>query len=474
MALTRQEAKQLRRQAAWRPSFMPFLITFGICFALSWYTYSAKTGLIGWITTVVWTLPIFGSAVGLSGALLTTRRMRRQRKWTQPDRAHEDMLVVVVPTIGRHDTYPALERAVLTYAKYLPAYFPYLRIDIITEEGCEAQDDIDALALTDPVFRVVVVPKSYRTPNGTRFKARANNYSHELRIAEGEAVDDVWVLHMDDDTGVGADTAAAMARFINAQRRASEDERKHLAQGILTYPRELAVNRMTWLADSVRPSCDITLFAVMTGGGTPYAGLHGELLLIRSSIEATIGWDFGPKAIVEDAQLALHFCARYKGRADWFSGACYGASPATMRDLMKQRERWAWGLIALAFNRTVPLKSRLLLMYNVTSWTLGLYQHVGVILAIGALLGDLNTSPAWPAVLPMWAMNVATGVWMYWEGLKLNVTVSAEARRTWWEPMAVVGLIPFFSLYEGLAVFRGLLRFLRGTENKFVVIAKPA
>ncbi|WP_344571115.1 glycosyltransferase family 2 protein [Kitasatospora viridis] len=449
------------------------MITFCLCLGISWSTYSSRTGLIGWITTVVWTLPTLASAVGLLGALLTSRRMRRQRHWGKPQRAEDDTLLVVVPTIGRHDTYPALERAVLSYAKYLPGFFPHLRIDIITEEGCEAQPDIDALALTDPVFRVVVVPRDYRTPNGTRFKARANNYSHELRIAEGEAVDDVWVLHMDDDTGVGADTAAAMARFINAQRRAGADA-KHLAQGVLTYPRELAVNRMTWLADSVRPSCDITLFAVMTGSGTPYAGLHGELLLIRSSIEATIGWDFGPKAIVEDAQLALHFCARYKGRSDWFSGACYGASPATMQDLMKQRERWAWGLIALAFNRTVPLKSRLLLMYNVTAWTLGLFQHVGIILALGALLGDLNTSPFTRVILPLWAMNVASGVWMYWEGLKLNVTVSADARRAWWEPIAVVGLIPFFSLYEGLAVFRGFLRFLRGTENKFVVIAKPA
>ena len=51
--------------------------------------------------------------------------------------------------------------------------------------------------------------------------------------------DDVWVLHMDDDTGVGPDTAEALARFIvhsaSAGRRGL-----HLAQGVLTYPREYA------------------------------------------------------------------------------------------------------------------------------------------------------------------------------------------------------------------------------------------
>ena len=473
MSLTRLDAKQLKRQASWTPSFASFLVTFAICLFISETTYSSRTGILGWVTTVVWTVPTLASAVGLTGALLTVRRMRRQRTWREVEPAADDSLIVVVPTIGRHDTYPALERAVLSYAKYLPPHFPYMRIDIITEEGCEAQPAIDALALTDPVFRVVVVPRSYRTANGTRFKARANHYSHELRIAQNEARDDVWILHMDDDTGAGPDTGASIARFINAQRRAGADA-KHLAQGVLTYPRELAVNRMTWLCDAVRPSCDISLFAVMTGSGTPRAGLHGELLLLRSSIEATIGWDFGPKAIVEDAQLALHFSSRYKGRSDWFSGACYGASPATMRDLMKQRERWAWGLIALAFNRTVPFRSRLLLMYNVSAWSMGLFQHVGVILAFGALIGDFNTSPATPLILPLWALNVASGVWMYWEGLKLNANASANGRRLWWEPIAVVGLIPFFALYEGIAVFRGLLRFLKGTENKFVVIAKPA
>ncbi|MBW8740768.1 MAG: hypothetical protein JF621_27905 [Streptomyces turgidiscabies] len=108
-----------------------------------------------------------------------------------------------------------------------------------------------------------------------------------------------------------ADTAEQVARFLNAQRRAGP-EGKHLAQGMLTYPRENAVNRLTWLADAIRPVDDIARFAVLTGGGTPLAGLHGELLL-RASIEATIGWDFGPDSICEDAHLALVFASRHKG-----------------------------------------------------------------------------------------------------------------------------------------------------------------
>ena len=128
-------------------------------------------------------------------------------------------LIVVVPTIGRHDTYPALERSVLSYIAHLPRCFPDLRIDIVTEQDCEAIDRIARLAARSDLIRLMAVPRHYRTPNGTKFKARANHYTHELRIYEYEDRDDVWVLHMDDDTGVGPDTALAMARFIEEQPR---------------------------------------------------------------------------------------------------------------------------------------------------------------------------------------------------------------------------------------------------------------
>ena len=47
--------------------------------------------------------------------------------------------------------------------------------------------------------------------------------------------------------------------------------------------------RLLWLADAVRPASDVSVFAISTGRGTPRAGLHGELLLVRASVEATIG-----------------------------------------------------------------------------------------------------------------------------------------------------------------------------------------
>lgn len=468
-------AKRLyRRLARWKPRYWPLILPFLLVLLIvGWFT-EPYGGVLGWPLTIMWTWPILNTLIGIRGIARARKLLRRSRaRWLGAGPALcEDFLVVVVPTIGRHDTYPALQRSVLTYVAYLPKCFPHMRVDIVTEEGCEAQARIYRLAARSPLIRVVTVPRRYRTPNGTKFKARANHYSHELRIHEYEDRDHVWVLHMDDDTGVGPDTATAMARFIEEQYQAGPDA-KHLAQGILTYPRECAANRLTWLADSVRPADDAARFAAFTGGGTPRAGLHGELLLIRASIEATIGWDFGPRSIVEDAQFALIFCNRYKNRSAWFGGRCYGASPVTVRDFIRQRERWSWGLLGLVGNSSIPLRNRAYLAYSVASWAAGPIQNVAVVLAVAFLLASPNTSPVSLVILPFWVLNMAYTIWMYWEGLRLNAGVSASGRRKWWEVFAVLVLIPYFSIIEGIGGLRGLIKIIRRTENQFTVIAKP-
>lgn len=467
----RRTTDELRRRV-WRPSLTSFWAAYILFFAAYWsFGREPTTGFIGWYITIVWTLPIVTSVRGVVGGMITARRMRRQQTAACSIEASTAMLIVVVPTIGRHDTQPALERVVRSFCDILPAYFPRLRVDVIVEEACEAGESIAALAAEDALIRILTIPRDYRTPNGTRFKARANEYANALRIAEGEATDTVWVLHMDDDTAVGLDTAEALVQFISDQQSAGEHG-LHLAQGVLTYPRELAANRLTWLADAIRPGCDISLFALTTGRGSPVAGVHGELLLVRASVEAAIGWDFGPRATVEDAEFALWFSARYQKRCDWFSGRSYGASPATVTDFIRQRERWFSGLLELAFKGTMPLRRRLLLLHNVIVWALTPVMYPGIILLVGALL-SFETAPASVALLPLWAVNVAFSIWLYWEGLKINVSSSARPRRSWWEPLCLIGLLPLFLLWEVLGITRGLFRFVRNGNNAFAVIAKP-
>jgi len=76
-------------------------------------------------------------------------------------------------------------------------------------------------------------------------------------------------------------------------------------------------------------------------------------------------------------------------------------------------------------------------------------------------------------IVPLWALNIAYTMWMYWEGLRLNAGVSARGSRRWWEPPATIMLSPVFALLESVSGLLGFLKFARRTENKFVVIAKP-
>jgi egghead protein (zeste-white 4 protein) len=99
-------------------------------------------------------------------------------------------------------------------------------------------------------------------------------------------------------------------------------------------------------------------------------------------------------------------------------------------------------------------------------------MYPGIILLVGALL-SLDTAPASVALLPLWAVNVAFSIWLYWEGLKINVSSSAQPRRSWWEPVCLVALLPLFLLWEVLGITRGLFHFVRNGNNAFAVIAKP-
>ena len=463
------------RQVLPAPSFACFLLVYAAFLAGAWWSWANATVITAtdMYASVVWTLPVLTSSLGFAGGLRTAHRMRRIPCSASASPAVNHMLVVVVPTIGRRDTQPALERVVGSYCRYLPRYFAQLRIDLIIEENCPAADEIAALAMTNPLIRVVTVPHDYRTPRRTRFKARANHYAEAVRYIEGEARDDVWVLHMDDDTGVGSDTAIELARFVNSQQSAGKAA-QHLAQGVLCFPREHTANRLIWLADAVRPGCDIGLFAATTGRGSPRGGLHGELLLVRASVEAAIGWDFGPRSIVEDAEFALHFCERYPGRSDWIPATSYGASPATVTDFVRQRERWVWGLLELAMRSALPLRRRLLLLHNVVIWACAPFGHPVVVLLVGAVLGDLTPNPASAILAPVWALNIAFAVWLYWEGMKLNVRTSARPRRLWWEIVCLISLSPLFAFWELTGILRGVLCFLRSGEPRFTVIAKPA
>ncbi|MCY0905130.1 hypothetical protein [Arthrobacter sp. H14-L1] len=76
-------------------------------------------------------------------------------------------LLVVLPTIGREDMLPALERTLGSLRLCLPPLFTQLRVDVVVEAGCAGAPWIAALAAMAPFIRLVEVTAAFQMPNAT-------------------------------------------------------------------------------------------------------------------------------------------------------------------------------------------------------------------------------------------------------------------------------------------------------------------
>ena len=278
-----------------------------------------------------------------------------------------------------------------------------------------------------------------------------------------------YVYHLDDDTHIGEDTAASLAEFIEL-----DGDRFLLAQGVLAFPHFLTPSKFCRLADSIRPADDLTRFAFFTGAlGTPLGGLHGEHLVVRADIEDEIGWDF-PNTVIEDAYFAVQFSTRYRGRSTVLNSYSYGASPASIRDLIRQRRRWIEGLLRLAFNRRLPLAPKIPLVYSIFTWSLAPLQFVGLALLLSYTTGVDNTSPVNSWLLPMWSLSLAYVFWQYIEGLKVNLSASGRPGSLLRNAAILVPAIYVITAVETVGAVLGIIRFCGlGRQRVSEVITKP-
>ncbi len=444
-----------------------FFLIFAIVTSLYWVINRPELTWLNYFLTALWAFPILTPLIGLTGAVKTSRE--GQSLSLPSNGSIENKVVFVIPTVCRNDVLPALERVIRSILEHAPSYLPNFTIHIVTEEDAEALRALRERYADVKRIRILAAPSSYQTPNGSKFKARANCYARDIRASEGDNTEDVYCYHLDDDTGIGADTAASIAHFIECYHG-----RYFLAQGVLTFPHNLTRSWLCRIADSIRPIDDLTRFKFFTGLlGRPLTGLHGEHLLIRADIEHDIGWDFGD-TLVEDACFALRFAERYPGKSATLRSCSYGASPGGLRDLLKQRSRWITGLLDLCFNNTLELRTRTPLIYFLTTTVLGPLQHAFIVLLIAYVVGIYSTSPIAEVAIVPWSLVLSYFLWLYLEGLRINASVSTHTSTGRYATYATGAVLLFYVLtfIEALAVGRGILNFLLQKTDSFEVIAK--
>ncbi len=201
--------------------------------------------------------------------------------------------------------------------------------------------------------RVITVPEDYRTPNGSRFKARALHYA----LQNSPISDHTWIVHLDEETQPTSSGIKGICKFI---RKAESTGRLKIGQGSLLYHREWERHPFLTLADIGRTGDDFARFHFQNRLGITLFGLHGSYIVVRNDIEkATGGFDFGPHGdITEDAFWAMK--AMQLGiRCAWVEGYLEEQSCMSFSDFLRQRRRWFQGLVKVALHAPVAIRWRL-------------------------------------------------------------------------------------------------------------------
>lgn len=141
-----------------------------------------------------------------------------------------------------------------------------------------------------------------------------------------------------------------------------------ISEGLIIYALQKNEKiRIPHFVDPLRPFCCFECIHFMKSGKPAY--MHGSNLLVRSDVEEQVGWDNG-KTMAEDTLFAL-IARRKLGPKifGWHGGVVEEKNPYNIRDLVKQRRRWFYGLIQNL--RYIPFRDKLSQLLRALMWFSG-------------------------------------------------------------------------------------------------------
>lgn len=183
--------------------------------------------------------------------------------------------------------------------------------------------------------RTIVVPPCYSC--NAIYKGRALQYAVNLRSNESKSGPDTYIFHLDDESLITKQTLCSILSYLEA-------DPKPISEGLIIYPvQEKEKIKISNLMDTLRPFCCFECLELMSSGNPAY--IHGSNLLVRSDVEEEVGWSNG-KTLAEDTLFAVKARLKYGSNVfGWHGGVVEEKSPLSLRDLIKQRRRWFYGLL---------------------------------------------------------------------------------------------------------------------------------
>src|ERR671930_529466 len=298
-------------------------------------------------------------------AFLTLIRFLKNRSvFVEKDlkRIHNDPIIIFQITTRSATNTPVVKRGIssIISSSHKIKYSNY-SISVVSDD---LQDIATLSCFGRNNFDVIIVDKKFTT-NAIK-KGRALQYAVEYRRKLGLNTSKYWVFHMDDESYVTSQTILSLLRFIRESNAVA-------SEGPIFYPLKFeSANFLTAIAESVRPFTCYDCVSQMTN--PPPLHMHGSNLLVRSDVEDSIGWNFGP-TLAEDQLFGYKVYEKYGPKAlGWHGGILLEQPPLNIKDHFMQRRRWVFG--SLQNIDKFPLIHRFKLMFKLLTYSLGFLSGV--------------------------------------------------------------------------------------------------
>jgi egghead protein (zeste-white 4 protein) len=289
----------------------------------------------------------------------------------------------------------------------------------------------------------VVVPSEYLTTPYVKYKARALQYAVEQRIKHNCANAQTWIYLLDEESMITEQALRALLHYI------SNKDAKPIAEGGIIYPNNFfQSNLFCSIAETLRTYVCYDCVTQMSSGGMP-THMHGSNLLVRSDVEAHVGWAHEKTDLSEDQRFGWEATLKLgSGIFGWHGGTIEEQPARTIRDLLKQRQKWFVGNIHNLQNAKVPIKKKIIISLRWFAWWAGF--PAGLVTFVILLV---------PQNIPDWMhifLSFNTFTWLigYQVGLRLNLKKYGmpKHKAAMWHLVTLV-LTPFVGIVETFSVF---------------------